>query len=155
MYENISKYADLLTLLYHEGRNVRHLIKNGHQVDPRFLSLRNGLATNRVEAWKQIQPLRKKANEALSASAAERIFERKLGLKLDDLEGLYELLGWIGTPYGGNAWLPIVRMVKELRKLIDSGRWEEAHSLEDLILESHHNTGKVSDKLKNLDTAIR
>jgi len=64
---------------------------------------------------------------------------------------LYAHPSWKGTPYGGNAWLPIARKVKEVSDLLDSGRGDEANSLMSLILEMPHNTGKVREKLKNLD----
>lgn len=143
--------TDLVSLLYHEGRNVRYLVK-GYPIDPRFLSLRDGLATNRCQAWKQIQPLRIKAGKARSYKGIELIFERKFKLTLDDLVLLYAHPNWKGTPYGGNAWLPIARKVKEARDLLDSGRENEANCLMTQILGMTHNTGKVSEKLKNLDS---
>ena len=77
MQEVISSFADILALLYHEGRNVRHLSRNKTMnVDPRFLSLRDGLATNRYQAWEQIQPLRGKAVLSPSARLA-RIHRRR------------------------------------------------------------------------------
>ena len=152
MRDMILKFADLVALIYHEGRNVRHLVKKGHTVDPKFLSLRDGLATNRCEAWKQIQPLRLEAGKAQSGREVERIFERRFNLTLDDLVVLYADLSWRGTSFGGNAWLPIARKVTQVRDLLDSGRKNEADRLIDLILESYHNTGKISDKLEDLDS---
>ena len=149
----ISSFADLVTLLYHEGRNVRHLVKKDSTVDPKFLPLRNGLATDRCEAWKQIQPLRLEASKAQLGREVEQMFERQFNLTLDDLVILYAHPGWKGTPlYGGNAWLPIAHKVKEVRDLLDSGRKDEAYCLVGLILEMSHNTGKVCDKLRNLDS---
>ena len=85
----ISSFADLVTLLYHEGRNVRHLVKKDSTVDPKFLPLRNGLAKNGCEAWKQIQPLRLEASKARLGREVERIFERQFNLTSDDLVELY------------------------------------------------------------------
>ena len=148
----ILAFADLVTLLYHEGRNVRHLVKNGHPIDPKFLSLRDRLATNRCQAWKQIQPLRLEAGKARSYKEIELIFKHQFKLTLDDLVVLYAHPSWKGTPYGGNAWLPIARKVKEVRDLLYFGREDEANCLMSLILEMSHNTGKVSEKLKNLNS---
>jgi hypothetical protein len=64
---------------------------------------------------------------------------------------LYAYPSWKGTPYGGNAWLPIAYKVKELRDLFDSGREDEASCLMSLVLEMSHNTGKVIEKLRNID----
>lgn len=148
----ISSFADLVTLLYHEGRNVRHLVEKDSTVYPKFLPLRNGLAKNRCEAWKQIQPLRLEASKAQLARQVEQIFERRFNLTLDDLVVLYANPSWKGMPYGGNAWLPIAHKVKEVRDLLDSGRKDEAYCLVGLILEMPHSTGKVCDKLRNLDS---
>lgn len=148
----IVSFADLVTLLYHEGRNVRHLIKKGHTIDPKFLSLRDGLATNRCQAWKQIQPLRLQASKARSGKEVELIFRQQFKLTLNDLVVLYTHPSWKGTLSGGNAWLPIAHKVKEVRDLLDSGRKDEADCLMGLILEMSHNTGKVGEKLRNLDS---
>lgn len=148
----ILAFADLVTLLYHEGRNVRHLVKKSHPIDPKFLSLRDQLPTNRCQAWKQIQPLRLEAGKARSHKTIELIFEQRFKLTLDDLVVLYAHPNWRGTPYGGNAWLPIARKVKEVRDLLDSGRNDEANCLMSLILEMSHNTGKVREKLKRLES---
>ena len=148
----ILAFADLVTLLYHEGRNVRHLVKKGHPIDPKFLSLRDRLAANRCQAWEQIQPLRLEAGKARSYKEIELIFEQQFKLTLDDLVFLYAHPSWKGMPCGGNAWLPIARKVKEVRDLLDSGREDEANCLMSLILEMSHNTGKVSEKLKKLDS---
>ena len=148
----ILAFADLVDLLYHEGRNVRHLVKKGHPIDQKLLPLRDRLATNRYQAWKQIQPLRLEARKARSYKEIERIFEQRFKLTLDDLVVLYTHPSWKGTPYGGNAWLPIACKVKEVRDLLDSGREDESNYLMSLILEMSHNTGKVSEKLKNLDS---
>lgn len=45
----LNLYVDLVCLTYHEGRNVRHLIKQGHLDSPRFDTLRS-LPTNRDNA---------------------------------------------------------------------------------------------------------
>ena len=83
----------------------------------------------------------------------EQIFKRQFNLTLDDLLELYANPGWKGTPlYGGNAWLPIAYKVKEARDLIDSGKKDEASCLIGLILEMSHNTGKVCEKIRNLDS---
>ncbi len=55
-------------------------------------------------------------------------------------------------PYGVNAWLHIPRKLKEVYDLLDFGREDEANCIMSAILEMPHNTGKVSEKLKNLDS---
>ena len=153
MQELIPTFADILSLLYHEGRNVRHLAKNRQiDVDSMYLSLRERLATNRFQAWKQIQSIRSRAAESLSGDSVEQVFVQHFSLSLEDLVVLYEHPGWKGSAYGGNAWLPIARMATELRELIDGRKEQEAARLVGSILDACHNTGRVRDKLKNLDT---
>ena len=148
----ISLFADLVTLLYHEGRNVRHLIKSGKlSDDTKFRTLGDGLAKNRYYAWKQVQPLRHQARKVGSGKEVERLFEHRFKLTLDDLIILYDHPGWKGTLYGGNAWLPIARRIKEVSDLLNSGREEKANYLMGQVLEMSHNTGKVSEKLNDLD----
>jgi len=148
----LSAFADLLTLLYHEGRNVRHLVKKDTTINPKFLSLRDRLPTNRCKAWNELRSLRLEAGEARSHKEIEFTFKRRFKLTLDDLVDLFAHPGWKGTLYGGNAWLPIARKVREVSDLLDSGKKEEANCLVSVILEMSHNTGKVSAKLKNLDS---
>ncbi len=71
---------------------------------------------------------------------------------LDELSDLYSNPGWRGTAYGGNGWLPITLKVRELGVAIDAGDEPGALRLVGQILQSSHNTGKVGDKLKELDT---
>ena len=153
--ELISRFADILSLLYHEGRNVRHLLKNGQiDVDPSYLSLRERLAKNRYEAWAQIQSLRRRAAGSASGGEAEQVFRQWFRLTVDDLIVLFEHPGWKGSAYGGNAWLPIAQMATKLRDLIDGRQEHEAARLVGLILDACHNTGRVRDKLENLDARL-
>lgn len=107
--------------------------------------------TNRVDAWKQLRSLRLEAAEAKSASDAAGLFQKRLGLSLDDLVVLYAHPGWKGSPYGGNAWLPVASRAIDLRNLIDAGKESEAVELAGLILQSPHNTGNISEKLCELE----
>lgn len=150
MHEVITLFTDIVTLLYHEARNVRHLLKKAG-VPPEFQVLRDGLATNRYEAWRQLQPVRREAASQLSGSDVERVFKSHFGLAIDDLVDLYNHHGWKGSDYGGNAWLPIAIRASEIRDLIDAGEEKEADELAGLVLVSSHNTGKVGDKLRDLD----
>lgn len=151
----IPQLVDVLALLYHEGRNVRYLVKHKYMIiDPKFLSLTVQLANNRIDAWKQIQYLRKKAAIMQTGENTKRVFERQFKLSLDDLIELYSHPGWKGSQYGGNAWLPIALNAKGLLDLLDSGKIEESYRLINQILDSHHNTGVVRDKIKELDLKI-
>ena len=149
----MSHFADIVTLLYHEGRNVRHLAKK-ERVEEHFLVLRDRLDINRYNAWKRLQPLRREAAKAQSCHEVQQLFEHKYGLTLKDMATLYSLTGWKGTDYGGNAWLPIAENTLKVYGLLDSNKEDEARELLVAILESSHNTGKVKDKLKELDNSL-
>lgn len=149
----ISHFADIVALVYHEGRNVRHLARK-EQVEIKFLALRDRLDKNRHDAWKRLQPLRREAAKAKSCNEVQRLFEREFGLTLDDMVTLYGYTSWKGTDYGGNAWLPIVRNTIKVYDLLDASKDDDARELLVSILESFHNTGKVSDKLKELDNSL-
>ena len=156
MQRLIPTFADVLSVLYHEGRNVRHLAKNRQMdVDPIYLSLSERLATNRYQAWAQIQSIRRRAAESVSGESAEQVFIQHFSLSLDDLVVLYEHPGWKGSAYGGNAWFSIAKMATELRELIDARKEREAERHVGSILEAYHNTGRVRDKLRNLDTWLK
>lgn len=75
-------------------------------------------------------------------------------MTLVDLVDLFGHLGWKGTRYGGNAWLPIVRMAIQLCDLIDDEQDLEAISLVESILQSRHNTGIVREKLRGLNARL-
>ena len=155
MQDIISRFADIVALLYHEGRNVRHLVKNSKlPLTEGLQTLINGLARNRFDAWKQIQPLRRKASKARSGGDVLQVFERKFRLTLDDLVALYAHPSWKGTPYGGNAWLPIARKTAKARNILEAGLENEARQLLEEIMESCHNTGKVCSKIKELDKQL-
>jgi hypothetical protein len=119
-----------------------------------FLTLREALATNRYEAWQQLQPLRREAARQRTGNGVQRVFEGRFELTLDDLTTLYSHPGWRGSQYGGNKWLPIARSACDLRDLIDLGREHEARQLVDRILRSSHNTGTVLHKLVDLDSRL-
>jgi len=53
----IPALADLSTLLYHEGRNVRHLVRAGYASAEQYQILVS-LPRNRYEAWAALQPVR-------------------------------------------------------------------------------------------------
>jgi len=70
---------------------------------------------------------------------------------LDDLVSLFGNSGWKGTPYGGNAWLPIACKVKTASDLLNSGKEKEASHIIRQAMKMPHNTGKVVEKLKELE----
>jgi hypothetical protein len=102
-------FVDRLTLIYHEARNVRHLIRANHLPSAGWERLRS-LPKSRSEAWTYLQSCRHQARQASSASGAAQVFERLLAVGLTGLLEMYENPQWHHTKgYGGNAWAQITR----------------------------------------------
>lgn len=69
----ITLFADGPTLVYHEARNVRHLIKKGHVPSAEWQTLVSSLSADPVEAWRQLQPVRGAARVRPSAEEAAEV----------------------------------------------------------------------------------
>ena len=148
-------FVDYLALAYHEARNVRHLVKGGHLDKSRYRLLIDSLPTNRNEAWEQLQPLRRKAARANSAQAAEAVFRREFDLSLEDLATVSDNPMWSGTRRGGNRWARIDRVLIELRTAIDQADDKLAAKLFQELPLMCHNTGRLGEKLKLLNSLLR
>ncbi len=143
-------FADMLALLYHEARHVRWLKKDGHGGLEKYASLIN-LASNKYEAWRQVQPCRAKGRECSSAKDAERVFRRRFAVGLEDLDTLYAHPGWKHSKLGGNRWLGIAAAVIQLRESIETDDTQAQQELLASIPDMRHNTGGVAAKLRDLD----
>jgi hypothetical protein len=145
----LEEIVDLLCLVYHEARNVRHVIKKGLVGGEPYKALVN-LPTNREEAWAAIEQVRREAVKAGSAGSAAAVFQRRFGRSLGDLEQLYRAPFWKNSAYGGNKWVPICSKVRELVEALDSGQTAQAGELRRSIPTMEHNTGLVREKLCRL-----
>jgi hypothetical protein len=150
-----ARFVDIVALVYHEGRHVRHLLRNGQILDPKYVVLRNNLAQNQNEAWRQMQSVHHLASHAQSAGSAKRIFERQFGLTMDEMVTLYSDPAWSETHYGGNAWLQVTHGANELANYLDLGREDEARRLLFSILRSSPNNDTIIKKLHELDLHFR
>jgi hypothetical protein len=151
MVVDLCELVDLICLVYHEARNVRHLVKSGRLHDAeRYNGLIHGLAQNREDAWRQMDALRDRAVRTGSAAGAAAVFQRQYGLVLAELTDLYEKPFWKGSAYGGNAWGPISTKVRDLVSAMAGGDSARARELCEEILSMSHNTGKVAQKLNRL-----
>jgi hypothetical protein len=148
-------FADFLALLYHEARNVRHLIRAGRASASAYAPLTTGLPTNRYEAWRTIQDARSNARQAGTAVACAEIFEQSFRLSLRDLIILFENDGWKHSARGGNQWATIATAVTELYHALEGGDADRTNRLVSAITEIRHNTGIVRDKLLDLDMSLR
>ena len=154
MQEFIGPFADYVTLVYHEARNVRKLVQGGFLDGKPYERITHHLPKNRWDAWRKLQPLRVAAKKARSAREAERIFHDKFGKDLEELVVLFENPNWRHAKlYGGNRWADITRAVFEFRDAIEGNDLNRASKLEEHIQRMVHNTGgTVEDKIGKLDT---
>src|SRR5438128_2052655 len=101
---------DSVALIYHESRNVRHLV-NGKWLSPEPWRNIISLPTNREDAWHEIAPLRDKALQATNLDQALKIFETRFRRSLPELEELFSNSNWKHAKlYGGNAWVNITKL---------------------------------------------
>jgi hypothetical protein len=149
----IRQFASYVALLYHEARNVRHLVLGGVVKVDRYRKLIS-LPKNKEEAWKQLQSVRLRAEEASSAEEVSEIFQKHFSLTLREIVELSENRHWRGHLYGGNRWSAIGRVVIELKEAIDTNSSEDFAKLLTKLEGMQHNTGIVGDKLKFLEQAL-
>ncbi len=148
--EYIHLLGDYVALVFHEARNVRHLVREG-VIEPDPWKYLTSLPVNRDSAWKELQGLRGEARSARTSHELVKLFEDRFHVSLSQLVEMYEHRAWRGNAYGGNAWATITRLVGELVVYLDSGRFAEAQQVLDRLKSTHHNTGRLNDKLTNLD----
>lgn len=147
--------ADGLALVYHEARHVRHLVRAGHVVPAGWERLMS-LPTNRVEAWRALQDVRKAAAASERADRATSLFEQRFAKSLGNLRDLYINEHWKhAATVGGHAWRQIAAAVIALRDAIERGDLRETEVAARSLLTARHNNGSVRDKITGLDTAIQ
>ncbi|MEX0830954.1 MAG: hypothetical protein WD032_11980 [Nitrospirales bacterium] len=146
--------ADGLTLVYHEARNVRHLVKAEHMPAIGWEHF-SSLPKNRVEAWRAFQDVRKTAAVEQTADKAVKLFEKKFAKSLANLEDLYANPHWKHAgAFGGHAWCSVTTAVTSLRDAIERGEVGEIESATQSLLKTRHNNGAVRDKIAELDREI-
>lgn len=85
--------VDHIALLYHEARNVRHLIRADFHPSKgwdRVVSL----PTNRLAAWREIQDTREEAKAAGNTEAALAVFEGRFQVSLIELREMFANEHW-------------------------------------------------------------
>ena len=152
--DRLNWLADYVALVYHEARNVRHLVR-ARAVEQDQWKYLVALPVNRDEAWRALQDTRAQARRAGSAAEILQIFERRLRVSLTHLASLYANPGWRNQPFGGNAWKGIADLVGKLASCLEAGRLSDADELLQTLLLARHNTGALSDKLTRLNQGHR
>lgn len=142
--------VDLICLVYHEARNVRHPAREHKVSIPGAYAKFISLPKNRYDAWEQMGVIRDRAVRAGTPVRAAAVFEGQFGLDLTDLVDLYEKPFWKHSAYGGNRWAPITAKVRDLVRAMSSENECHAQKLHSELLEMTHNTGDVAGKLHSL-----
>ncbi len=152
MNADLENTVDLICLVYHEARNVRHPIKKGKLQDAdKYNRLRHRLSHDRDGAWQDMKRIRSRAVKAGTVEGAVSVFEETFGLSLQDLIRLYEMPIWKDTLYGGNKWAGISSKIWDLVQAMESGMDLQAQLIYREVTGMYHNTGRtVTEKLHSL-----
>lgn len=146
----VHAFLDLVTLTYHEARNVRWLIRAGFAELGAYEPLLQ-LAKNKFAAWEQLRPLREQAYE-LGVQDGLRVFASRFHCDLAALVELFGHEGWRGNEgLGGNRWREIAATIVQLGDALASGDETRASMLERAVHSMRHNTGVVAEKLALLE----
>jgi hypothetical protein len=147
-------FADGLTLVYHEARHVRFLIRDAHIAGPEWDNLVR-LPKNRIAAWKGLQSLRQVTAGKSNALQASEIFRNHFRRDLHDLERLYANPHWKHAGgVGGHAWRKVTDLVSRLGEAIDHCDPSEIEAACAQLLQASHNNGRLCEKIIDLDGAI-
>lgn len=149
MNKKYTTIVELICLIYHEARNVRHPLKAGYVTDKEKYNKLIQLPNNKFEAWKVMEKVRQKASKKSTFLEAANVFASEYELDLNDLLALYQAQIWSSSLCGGNAWAPICSNVTGLLNA-DSSDYININKRIDDILKMNHNTGEVGLKLNNL-----
>lgn len=90
--EFVETFVDFCSLCYHEVCNVRFLIKKGFANADKFGLLRE-LPQDRYEAWRALQPIRRRAKRDETVVVVKRLFEQRFRVGLSDLVILFQNQG--------------------------------------------------------------
>ncbi len=152
--DTVKLFADGLTLVYHEARHVRFLIKAGH-VSATGWEHVVSMPRDRVKAWRELQSVRQGARCSSTAREAARLFEERLGHTLEDLQLLYENPNWKDADaIGGHAWRRVTALVSALGDAIDQKDSTEIGRSCDGLLQARHNNGVLREKIRELDRTV-
>ena len=151
--DHFDTLCDGLALIYHEARNVRHLIRKGFIDGDRWRYLVS-LPTNRDDAWRKFTPLRRQALASQSVDGALDLFENRFHVSLSQLQVMFSNQNWRHARlYGGNAWARIVGLAASLAEGM-KGAEAPVDEIAREIQSARHNTGTLSEKLARLERAV-
>jgi hypothetical protein len=141
--------VDHIALVYHEGRNVRHLV-HGNKIPAARWNHLVSLPTNREKARSALADIRGTASACVRVQDVAATFEKRFYVSLSDLDELYANPAWKNAAYGGNAWHSITQTVRALAEALSLDDAEMVSVLRQRLHEARHNTGTVQEKLAKL-----
>lgn len=144
--ETIELLAELVCMVYHEGRNIRFAVRAKLIAGAQFTSLIK-LPKNREDAWIELSSYR---IEAAQTGFIREVFETAFGNSLEELAEVYEKPIWGHSLCGGNNWSKITQKIHASLIAHEQHEYERRDSLLRQILAMSHNTGIVSQKLAKL-----
>lgn len=157
MSRTFEDLADIVCLVYHEARNIRHPIKGPKLTQQEASRYRTeykkliSLPKGRDDAWSQMAAVRLRASNAKTAEKVVNEFARTYDISLESLYELYQQPIWKhSSAYGGHKWIQICAEAINLVASVASGDEQKAESLFVQIAQMNHNTGNVGKKLKAL-----
>lgn len=152
--EEFRVLCDTVALIYHEGRNVRHLLSKD-LLNPEPWRFVVSLPTKRDDAWREIAPLRDKAQQTETVDGALKVFEHRFHVSLIELVSLFENENWShARDYAGNAWAGISKLAAQLAEALRKNDMDAAYKIATQLKGSRHNTGSVQEKLVQLEKAL-
>lgn len=148
-------FCDALALVYHESRNVRHLVR-GEYLDSDPWQYLVSLPRSRDAAWREVAPLRDEAKASGSVDSALKVFEVRFRVSLTAAAEMLADENWRHAKfYGGNAWARISQLTISLARALAANEAESTDEVASKLMDSQHNTGSVRDKLSSLDRGLR
>ncbi len=151
--DEFNVFCNGIALIYHESRNVRHLLHEG-LLNPEPWRFVVSLPTNRDDAWNVIAPVRDKAQQTQSVDVALDVFRRRFHVSLIDLSEMFANENWRHAQlYGGNAWVSISKLTIQLAEALRSNDRSAVHKGATQLKEARHNTGSVREKITRLEKA--
>lgn len=139
---SMQQAVELICLVYHEARRVKHSAEKVLIVDH--------LSQYPQTAWSQLREIRNEAAQCRTAIDAAALFTGRLGVDLNQLVQLFENTALWKSKSGGKRWAAICSKVRELVQEMTSGDERRVKEVYHEILVMRHNTGTVEEKLCKL-----
>jgi hypothetical protein len=134
-------FCDAVALLYHEGRNVRHLIRRG-LIQPEKWRFLVSLPTNREDAWRTISVSRDESCKQLSVDGALTVWLNRFKVSINDLAEMFANANWRhAKSYGGNAWAEIAGLTAALSDALKNEEFDTAKRIVTKLQTARHNNG--------------